>query len=92
MTECKRKSLQKIIALVTIPVTKVSFLPSTLVHVTAGESNNNPKEPKKEEAQQPAKPIRNDSQKFREWNSTNVTPEKLSQKAEQKPPAIVVEV
>merc|ERR1719259_1087899 len=70
---------------------QVSFLPSTLVHVTAGESNNNPEEPKKEEAQQPAKPIRNDSQKFREWNSTNVTPEKLSQKAEQKPPAIVVE-
>ena len=39
------------IALVTIPVTKVSFPPSTFVHVTAGESNNNPEEPKKEEAE-----------------------------------------
>ena len=80
------------IALVTIPVTKVSFPPSTFVHVTAGESNNNPEEPKKEEASQPVKSIRNGSQEFRGWNSTNVTPQKPSQKEEQKPPAIVIEV
>ena len=73
----------------TISVTKVSFLPSTLVHVTAGESNNNPEEPKKEEAEQPAKVIRNDSLEFSGWNSTNVTPEQMS---EQKPPAIDIEV